>query len=154
MPFGLGFDWHQQNWKLWLGPSRRAYAELPSPMEQIKMVIGIWPVQPVCAVWKHVVLRRPQRDNYCQLNYSACSPCVLWLRAPDPLTLSSSLTGPLTLLLLSVPTVTPPLSLNRPNMPFCKCLTCAHKTLLCFFLPLWQKPDAGSWIDVTFDVSV
>lgn len=26
-------------------------------------------------VWKHVFLRRPQRDNYCQLNCSGCSAC-------------------------------------------------------------------------------
>lgn len=32
----------------------------------------------------------------------------------------------------------------HPNMHFCVCLKCAHKTLFCFFLPLRQKPDAGS----------
>ena len=52
------------------------------------------------------------------------------------------------------PTDAPPCSLGCPNMPFCKCLKCADKTFLCLFLPLWQKPDAGSWIDVTFDVFV
>lgn len=82
------------------------------------MVIDTWPVQPVCVVWKHVVLRRPQRDNYRLLNSAACSPCVLWLRAPDPLTLSGSLTGPLALLLLFRPHRGSTRSLSRPNTPF------------------------------------
>lgn len=83
----------------------------PSSAEQIKIMITIWPVQPVCVVWKHVFLRRPQRDNYCQLNYSACSPCVFWLRASDPLTLSSSMRLDLQPPLLSLP---PPLHIPTP----------------------------------------
>lgn len=86
----------------------RLMLSLPSSMEQIKIMITIWPVQPVCDVWKHVFLKRPQRDNYCQLNYSACSPCVFWLRASDPLTLSSSMRLDLQPpLLFHTPTSTP-----------------------------------------------
>lgn len=85
------FSWCQLQWKYWLEPYLEAYAELPHSMEQIKIVITIWLVQPVRVVWKHVFLSRPQRDNYCQLNYSACSACVFWLCASDPLTLSSSM---------------------------------------------------------------
>lgn len=103
-------------------------------MKQIKMVIDTWPLQPVCLVRKHVVLRRPQKDNYCQLNCSAFSPCVL--RVPDPLTLSGGLTGPLALLLFCAPSITPPRCLSRPKMPFRKCLKCAHKTLVLLSPPL------------------
>lgn len=85
------FSWCQLQWKYWLEPYLEAYAELLHSMEQIKIVITIWLVQPVRVVWKHVFLSRPQRDNYCQLNYSACSACVFWLCASDPLTLSSSM---------------------------------------------------------------
>lgn len=108
-------------------------------MEQIKIMITIWPVQPVCVVWKHVFLRRPQRDNYCQLNYSACSPCVFWLRASDPLTLSSSMrldlqppsSSPPSHSHYSSPPPPPPHPISTiteaPKYALCKCLKCTHK---------------------------
>ena len=124
----------------------------PSSAEQIKIMITIWPVQPVCVVWKHVFLRRPQRDNYCQLNYSACSPCVFWLLASHPLPLAST---------MSLALQPPPLffpSLHRPNPPppkkkkseasknaLGKCLK-KKKIKKCSYTlsPLWQKHHAGS----------
>lgn len=116
----------------------------PSSAEQIKIMITIWPVQPVCVVWKHVFLRRPQRDNYCQLNYSACSPCVFWLRASDPLTLSSSMRLDLQPPLLSLPPpfISPlhPPKTEASKYALCKCLKKKKLMLIYSVPPLAKTP--------------
>lgn len=123
-------------------------------MEQIKIMITIWPVQPVCVVWKHVFLRRPQRDNYCQLNYSACSPCVFWLCAADLLTLSSSMRRDLQPP-SSSPAHTP---LTPPNIHHNWgtqiCTLQMSKMHIYSVTPLAEKKHAGNCMDVSFDFFV
>lgn len=56
----------------------RLIFSFPCSMEHIGIMITIWPMQPVCVVWKHVLLRKPQRDNNCQLKvFRPLSVCVL-----------------------------------------------------------------------------
>lgn len=136
-------------------------------MVQIKIMITIWPVLQFCVVWKHVFLRRPQRDNYCQLNYSACSPCVFWLRASDPLTPEqrhetgppASLLSPLLTHPTARPPATPPPPLNINHgggiqiyaLQLSKMQTRSARAV-CH--PLWQKHHAGSCMGVSFDFFV
>lgn len=122
-------------------------------------MITIWPVQPLCVVWKRVFLRRPQRDNYCQLNYSGCSPCVFWLRSSDPLTLTSGMR--LDLSPRPPPLFQPPNSSQFLQPSPKKEILLAKKHLkrtqknahiLC--RPSGKKQHAGSCMDVSFDFFV